>query len=281
MKDIMRNFNYHRPIKLAYGNYIWHMIAVVSPAKNLDFKSKYDVQTTQPRLMDCTVALIEVMRQKSVDDVTELMSISRQLAGLNVHRYKQFEVAHNAENSQPAVFAFNGDVYQGLEAQTFDQQKLAFAQEHLRILSGLYGLLRPLDLIQPYRLEMGTKLAFDDYKTLYDYWDTTILDLLLKDLKQQGDDIIVNLASNEYFKSVDKKNIPARVIDVEFKDFKGDKYKIISFYAKKARGLMSRYIIENNITQPEDLKGFDYRGYYFDEKESTENKIAFKREAKK
>lgn len=257
------------------------MIAVVSPAKNLDFKSKYDVQTTQPRLLECTGELIDVMRTKSVDEVKDLMSISKQLAGLNVHRYKEFQMEHTVENSQPSVFAFNGDVYQGLQAQTFDEQKLEFAQKHLRILSGLYGLLRPLDLIQPYRLEMGTKLVFDDYKTLYQYWDNTILNLLLDDLKDQGDDIIVNLASNEYFKSIDKKDIPARIIDVEFKDWKSDKYKIVSFYAKKARGLMSRYMIANAITDPEDLKGFAYEGYYFDERESSENKLAFKRDSKK
>lgn len=256
------------------------MIAVVSPAKNLDFKSTYDIPTTKPRLMECTNELIDVMRKKSVDEVKELMSISKQLAGLNVHRYKEFESQHSSQNSQPSVFAFNGDVYQGLQAQTFDQAKLDFAQQHLRILSGLYGLLRPLDLIQPYRLEMRTKLGFDDYKTLYQYWDNTILDLLLKDLKEQGDDVIVNLASKEYFRSVDKNDVPARVIDVEFKDFKGDKYKIISFYAKKARGLMSRYIIENGISNPEDLRGFDYNGYYYDERESSENKLAFKRDGK-
>ena len=134
--------------------------------------------------------------------------------------------------------------------------------------------------MQPYRLEMGTKLAFDDYKTLYQYWDNTILNLLLEDLKEQGDDIILNLASNEYFKSLDQNKIPVRVIDVEFKDFKNDKYKIISFYAKKARGLMSRFMIENSITNPEELKAFDYQGYYFDEANSTENKLAFKRDGK-
>lgn len=257
------------------------MIAVVSPAKNLDFKSKHDVPVTQPRLLDCTAQLIEVMRKKSVDEVKDLMSISKQLAGLNVHRFKEFQLEHNEENSRPAVLAFNGDVYQGLQAETFDEEKLEFAQRHLRILSGLYGLLRPLDLMQPYRLEMGTKLAFDDYKTLYQYWDDTILNLLLEDLKEQGDDIILNLASNEYFKSLDQNKIPVRVIDVEFKDLKNDKYKIISFYAKKARGLMSRFMIENAITNPEDLKAFDYKGYYFDESASTENKLAFKRDGKK
>lgn len=228
--------------------------------------------------MDCTNELIEVMRKKSVTEVSELMSISKQLAGLNVHRYKIFEANHTDENARPSALAFNGDVYQGLKAQTFDEQKMEFAQNHFRILSGLYGLLRPLDLIQAYRLEMGTKLVFDDYKTLYEYWDRKILDLLLGDLKAQGDDIIVNLASNEYFKSIDKKDIPARVVNVEFKDFKSGKYKIVSFYAKKARGLMSRFIIENQLSKPEDLQGFDYEGYYFDPEASSENLYAFKRE---
>ncbi|WP_462253464.1 peroxide stress protein YaaA [Ekhidna sp.] len=257
------------------------MIAVVSPAKNLDFKTPHQQTPTQPRLMECTQELIHVLRKKSVDEVSDLMSISRQLAGLNVHRYKEFEFEHTDTNSKPAALAFNGDVYQGLQAETFDEKKMEFAQKHFRILSGLYGLLRPLDLIQPYRLEMGTKLAFDDYKTLYEYWDKKILNLLLEDLQAQGDDIILNLASNEYFKSVDKKDTPARIIDVEFKDFKNGKYKIVSFYAKKARGMMSRFMIENNITNPEDLRAFDYGGYYFDESATEENKLAFKRDAKK
>jgi len=256
------------------------MIAVVSPAKNLDFKSEINFKGTQPRLTECTNELIEVMRKKSVDEVSELMSISRQLAGLNVHRYKNFEADHTDENSRPSALAFNGDVYQGLQAPSFDETKMEFAQKHLRILSGLYGLLRPLDLIQPYRLEMGTKLAFDDYKTLYQYWDRKILELLLGDLKEQGDDIILNLASNEYFKSVDKKDMPARVITVDFKDFKNGKYKVVSFYAKKARGLMSRFMIEHQITNPRDLRAFDYEGYYFDEENSTEDLLAFKREKK-
>ena len=256
------------------------MIAVVSPAKNLDFESEVNFEGTQPRLMKHTNELIEVMRKKSVDDVSDLMSISRQLAGLNVHRYKIFDADHSNENSRPSALAFNGDVYQGLQAQSFDKAKMNFAQKHLRILSGLYGLLRPLDLIQPYRLEMGTKLVFDDYKTLYQYWDRTILDLLVKDLKDQGDDIILNLASNEYFKSVDKKDIPARVITVDFKDYKSGKYKVVSFYAKKARGLMSRYMIEHQITDPAELRGFDYGGYYFDEQNSSEDLLAFKRDKK-
>ncbi|MBC6401990.1 MAG: peroxide stress protein YaaA [Ekhidna sp.] len=254
------------------------MIAVVSPAKSLDFESEINFKGTQPRLMECTNVLIEVMRKKSAHEVSELMSISKQLAELNIYRYKQFDATHTNANARPSVFAFNGDVYRGLKAETFDEQKMAFAGKHLRILSGLYGLLRPLDLIQPYRLEMGTKLAFDDYKTLYEYWGHKIRNLLLEDLKEQGDDIIVNLASNEYFRSIAGGDIPARIVNVEFRDFKGGKYKIISFHAKKARGLMSRYIIENQVSSPEDLRGFDYEGYYFDTEASSENLYAFKRE---
>jgi cytoplasmic iron level regulating protein YaaA (DUF328/UPF0246 family) len=253
------------------------MIAVVSPAKSLDFETSYSVTPTKPRLLACTSELIKTLRKKSPEEISELMGISENLAELNVSRYQKFDVKHGKKASKPSVLAFQGDVYQGLKAETFDEEKLAFAQKHLRILSGLYGLLRPLDLIQPYRLEMGTRLAFDDYQTLYQYWGDQILELLLKDLKAQGDNIIVNLASVEYFKSINRNRISARIIDVEFKDFKSGKYKIVSFYAKKARGLMSRYIIENGITSPEDLKGFDYDGYFFDVKASSKDFLAFKR----
>ncbi len=254
------------------------MIAVVSPAKNLDFESEISFEGTQPRLMDSTTELIGVMQKKSIDEVSKLMHISRQLAEVNVHRYKEFNAHHTVENARPSVLAFNGDVYQGLQAKTFDKQTMTFAQSHLRILSGLYGLLRPLDLIQPYRFEMGTKLAFDDHKTLYDFWDRKILDLLLEDLKEQGDNVIINLASNEYFKSIEKKDVSARIVNIEFKDFKGGGYKIISFYAKIARGLMSRFIIENRIDNPRNLIEFDYEGYYFDPKASSENFYSFKRD---
>ena len=181
------------------------MIAVVSPAKSLDFESPYDVEPTKPRLLGCTRELIDVLRTKSPDEVKDLMHISDKLAELNVERYHAFKARHTEKNAKPSVLAFKGDVYQGLQAETFDEEKLQFAQQHLRILSGLYGLLRPLDLIQPYRLEMGTKLAFDDYNTLYQYWDDKILKLLKKDLKAQGDNILINLASVEYFKSVERK----------------------------------------------------------------------------
>jgi uncharacterized protein len=253
------------------------MIAVVSPAKSLDFETLSNVKTTKPRLLECTNQLIEVLKKKSPEDIKELMGISDNLAELNVNRYHSYKPTHSVSNAKPSVLAFQGDVYQGLKAETFDESTMQFAQKHFRILSGLYGLLRPLDLIQPYRLEMGTKLAFDDYNTLYQYWDSTILNLLMKDLKAQGDNVIINLASVEYFKSVDKRQMNAQVIDVEFKDFKSDKYKIISFYAKKARGSMSRFMIQNRINSVDDLRAFDYDGYFINEKESSEKKLAFKR----
>jgi len=257
------------------------MIIVISPAKNLDFHSKYDFEVTKPRLLKFTNELISNLKNKSIQDIEKLMSISTSLATLNAQRFHNFKTNPSSEHTQPAIFAFNGDVYQGLQASSFNSKKMEFAQKHLRILSGLYGILRPLDMIQPYRLEMGTQLAFDDYKTLYDYWDTKIMNLLLEDLKAQNDNIIINLASNEYFKSVNKKEFSANIIDIEFKDFKNDQYKIISFFAKKARGLMSKYIIDNAISDHNDLKGFDYEGYYYDPVASSAQKIAFKRDIKR
>ena len=256
------------------------MISIVSPAKSLDFETPINVKTTQPRLLDCTNELIDILRTKEPAEIKELMSISSKLAELNVERYHQYDASHDLSNAKASVFAFQGDVYQGLKAETFDEEDLAYAQNHFRILSGLYGLLRPLDLIQPYRLEMGTKLAFDDYKTLYQYWDNKILNLLKSDLEAQEDNILINLASNEYFKSIDKKHPDVRVVDIEFKDLKNEQYKIVSFYAKKARGLMSRYIIQNRIKTIDELKDFHYEGYYFDPHDSGENKLAFKRDGK-
>ena len=257
------------------------MIIIISPAKNLDFDSKYDFEVTEPRLLKFTHELISNLKNKSIQDIEKLMSISTSLAKLNAQRFHNFTTNPSLEHTQPAIFAFNGDVYQGLQASSFDTQKMEFAQKHLRILSGLYGILRPLDMIQPYRLEMGTQLAFDDYKTLYDFWDTKIMNLLLEDLESQNDNTIINLASFEYFKSVNKKEFTANIIDIEFKDFKNDQYKIISFYAKKARGLMSKYIIDNSLSDPDDLKGFDYEGYYYDPVASSAQKMAFKRDIKR
>ncbi|RED94909.1 peroxide stress protein YaaA [Marinoscillum furvescens] len=253
------------------------MIAIVSPAKTLDFETPVNAEKTKARFFNESKVILEALKEKDENDLQQLMSISENLAQLNVQRYQKFASRHTEKNSKQSVFAFQGDVYQGLDAATLSQEEVNFAQDHLRILSGLYGLLRPLDAIQPYRLEMGTQLAFDGYKNLYDYWKNIIAPALNKDLKKQGDDILVNLASVEYFKAVDTRQLKARVIDVEFKDFKNGQYKIISFFAKKARGLMARYIIKNKITSIEDLKGFNYEDYYFDEQNSTESLLAFKR----
>lgn len=253
------------------------MVAIISPAKSLQFDQQETIEYTLSRMPSETKELVGVMQEKSTEDLKKLMNISDNLAELNAERFHSFSQRHTEKNAKPCIFTFNGDVYQGLDAGTLTEEEVDYAQDHLRILSGLYGLLRPKDLIQPYRLEMGTKLAFDDYNTLYDFWGDKIAKLLNKDLKAQGDDIIVNLASNEYFNSIKKSSLKARIIDVEFKDFKNGQYKIISFYAKKARGLMSRFIIKNKISNPEDLKMFDYEDYRFDDRSSTDNKLVFLR----
>ncbi len=253
------------------------MISVISPAKTLDFESSCPPDYTLPRLHNESLELIEALRTKNSEDIQRLMSVSESIADLNVYRYKRFTKAKRSKNTKQSVYAFKGDVYLGLEAETLGTDDIQFAQKHLRILSGLYGLLRPLDLIQPYRLEMGTKLAFDDYTTLYNYWQDKIVKLVLRDLKAQGDKVLINLASNEYFKSIGRKSLKAKVIDVEFKDFNNGEYKVVSFFAKKARGMMAKYIIQNQLNEPEELKGFQAEGYYFDPADSSESKLAFKR----
>ena len=254
------------------------MIAILSPAKSLDFEKQFHIRSTKNRFNDETNLLIEVLKTKSEKEVQELMNISDKLAQLNVERYDNFK-KRTPKHAKQAALAFQGDVYQGMVAEDFTQEEHDYAQQHIRILSGLYGLLRPLDLIQPYRLEMGTKLRTDKGSNLYEFWGDKITDQLKKDITSQGDKILINLASNEYFKSVNKKELKKHftVVDVEFKDFNNGKYKIVSFFAKKARGLMARYIVKNQIEQVEDLKGFDLDGYSFDEKESTDTKLAFKR----
>jgi len=253
------------------------MISIISPAKTLDFESQYEVDFTQPRFPTQTERLVRVMRKKKEKHLQQLMSVSENIAKLNVDRFQNFQHTQDAEIGRPAMLAFKGDVYIGLEAESLSTEDLNYAQANLRILSGLYGLLRPFDIIEPYRLEMGTKLQVGKYKNLYAFWGKKIADQLYKDLKEQGSDTLINLASNEYFKSVPRKDFKARIIDVEFKDFKNDQYKVISFFAKKARGMMSRYIIQNKIEDVEGLKGFESEGYYYDPKESTEDKLAFKR----
>ncbi|WP_420581530.1 peroxide stress protein YaaA [Reichenbachiella sp.] len=255
------------------------MIAVISPAKTLDFENNIEQESfTTPRFSTQTNRLIRELRLKKAEDIQQLMGVSENIAKLNVKRYKDYRREHTLDNSKQSIHAFKGDVYVGLDVDQLDASDIAFAQTHLRILSELYGLLRPKDIIQPYRLEMGTSLQVGDHSSLYKYWNDQIVKLVHKDLKEQGDQVIVNLASNEYFKVIKRKSLKANVIDVEFLDLKNDKYKVISFFAKKARGMMARYIIKNRINSPELLKGFDDEGYYYDPKSSTENNIIFKRD---
>lgn len=253
------------------------MIAILSPAKSLKFDYTFDGETTLPRFSKDTNALARYMEQQSAPDLQQMMDISEELATLNVKRYQQFSPQRNVKSARPALLSFNGDVYQGFEAGTLDRAGLAYAQNHVRILSGLYGLLRPLDLIQPYRLEMGTKIKMDEHDTLYSFWGNKLVRTLHKDLKDQGDNLLINLASNEYFKAVDTKSLKARVINVDFMDFSSGKYKFLSFYAKKARGMMARFIVDNKTTTVEELKGFDTDGYFFDADQSSDQHLVFKR----
>ena len=254
------------------------MLLVISPAKTLDFETPCEAEASYPRFRKETMELIGVLKEKSPEELQQLMDLSENLAELNVSRYRKFRAAKHPKVAKQSVYAFKGDVYVGLEAEEMDNDDILYAQEHLRILSGLYGLLRPLDIIQPYRLEMGTRLAFDDYTTLYNYWADKIVRLVNRDLKNQGDKVLINLASQEYFKAIDRKGLKAQVIDVEFLDQKNGDYKVISFFTKKARGMMARYIIKNRINEPEGLKGFDEEGYYFDAVGSTDSKLVFKRD---
>ena len=255
------------------------MLMVISPAKTLDYDTPPVIeQSTQPRFVEHSVELIEVLREKSPQDIAKLMSLSDKLASLNVARYGSWERESTPQNAKQALLAFKGDVYTGLNAEDFSTDDFAFAQQHLRMLSGLYGLLRPLDLMQPYRLEMGTKLVNPRGKDLYTFWGERISQWLNEDLEAQGDQVLLNLASQEYFGAVKPKALTARVIDTVFKDQKNGQYKIISFYAKKARGLMARYVIKERLQDPEGLKDFNLDGYRFDAASSSENQLVFLRD---
>lgn len=255
------------------------MLIVVSPAKNLDYESKVPVsEYTQPLLLDDAAALAEECKALSPAQLGTLMKISDKLATLNANRFSEFTVPFTDVNARQAVFAFNGDVYTGLDAHSLSDKDVAYAQQHLRILSGLYGVLRPLDLMQPYRLEMGTKLDNSRGKNLYEYWDSKITNVLNEALGEQGDNVLINLASNEYFKSVKKSALNGMIITPVFKDNKNGQYKIISFFAKKARGLMARYIIQNQVNDVDGLKAFDTAGYYYSEEQSTSSTLVFLRE---
>ncbi|KLV04401.1 hypothetical protein ABT56_14775 [Photobacterium aquae] len=255
------------------------MLIVVSPAKTLDYESPLATQEyTQPELVEHSAELIDVCRELTPVDIASLMKVSDKIAGLNAARFAEWQTTFTPDNARQAILAFKGDVYTGLAAETLDSDGFAYAQQHLRMLSGLYGLLKPLDLMQPYRLEMGTKLANPRGSNLYQFWGDIITDKLNEALVAQGDDILINLASNEYFKSVKPKKLAGSVITPVFKDCKNGTYKVISFYAKKARGMMARYIIDNRISSVEALKAFDTAGYYFVPAESTATELVFKRE---
>lgn len=256
------------------------MLILISPAKTLDFDTPSITATySQPTLLEHSQLLIDQLRQMPPQAIGGLMKLSDKLASLNAARYETWSQPFNPDNAKQAVLAFKGDVYTGLDAQSLTEAQLQYAQQHLGILSGLYGLLKPLDLIQPYRLEMGTRLENPRGANLYRFWGDIVTDNVNRALAEQGDDLLINLASNEYYKSVQPKRLKARVITPVFKDCKNGQYKIISFYAKKARGLMSRYIIENQLDSAESLQGFDSQGYYFCASESSDNELVFKREA--
>ncbi|ASW81815.1 peroxide stress protein YaaA [Vibrio anguillarum] len=255
------------------------MLIVVSPAKTLDYESPLVTSKyTQPELIDHSAQLIDVCRQLTPADISALMKVSDKIAGLNVARFAQWSPTFTLDNARPAILAFKGDVYTGFEAETLSDAGFEHAQQHLRMLSGLYGVLKPLDLMQPYRLEMGTRLGNPRGTNLYQFWGDIITDKLNQALKEQGDDVLINLASNEYFKAVNPKKLKGSIITPVFKDCKKGQYKVISFYAKKARGMMARYIIDKQISSVEQLAQFDSAGYSFVEQESSATELVFKRE---
>ena len=252
------------------------MKIVISPAKSLNFEKELPTPIhTEPSFLKESRQVHKVLKDKKPAELADLMSISDKLADLNWKRNQDWKTPFTTSNSRPAVYTFDGDVYTGLDAYTIPLDKMEVLQDRLRILSGLYGLLKPLDLMQAYRLEMGTKLPIGESQNLYQFWKPTITKALNKELKEG--ELFVNLASNEYFSAIDVKALKVPVITPEFKDYKNGKLKIISFFAKKARGMMVRYIIDTNAETIEDLKGFNYDGYQFDANLSKENQLIFTR----
>jgi hypothetical protein len=254
------------------------MLLVVSPAKKLDYESPLATEKfSQPNLLEQSKLLIADCVKLSPNDIATLMKLSDKLAGLNAARFGEWSMPFTPDNARQAILSFNGDVYTGLDASSFSDDDFDFAQQHFRILSGLYGLLKPLDLMQAYRLEMGCKLANVRGDNLYQFWGEIITDELNKTLSELEDDVVINLASTEYFKSVKKKSLNATVITPAFKDWKNGQYKMISFFAKKARGLMARYIIQNKLTSVEEIKGFELGGYQYNDDLSKGNDWVFTR----
>lgn len=254
------------------------MLMVISPAKTLDYESPLATEHhTKPQMVDESETLIQLCRELTPMDISQLMKVSDKIAGLNVARFANWSRDFSLENARQAILAFKGDVYTGFCAETLSEADFNWAQANLRILSGLYGVLRPLDLIHAYRLEMGTKLANQRGANLYQFWGDKITESLNQTLKEKGTDIVINLASNEYFKAVKPQKLNAQIVTPIFKDYKNGQYKIISFYAKKARGMMARFIVDKRIERIEGLKEFDVDGYFFCPASSNERELVFKR----
>ena len=257
------------------------MLFLLSPAKSLDYDTPAEgVPHTLPQFVSQSAELIEVLKHKTPAQISELMDLSDNLAALNVARYEAWRPKFSQKNSKQAVLAFSGDVYEGLDAKSLKPKDLEWAQDHVCILSGLYGVLRPLDWMQPYRLEMGTALANSRGQNLYQFWGEGIAQHLNKQLATHKTPVVINLASQEYFKAVDRKVLNARVIECVFEDYKGGKYKVISFFAKRARGLLARYAIAKKIQNPEKLKEFKVEGYAYVASESDANRLVFRRREK-
>jgi cytoplasmic iron level regulating protein YaaA (DUF328/UPF0246 family) len=254
------------------------MIIIISPAKTLDFAAKPATEKySLPLFSDMSKKLVKELRMYSPPKLEKLMKISSKLANLNYERYQEWHLPFSPQNSKQALFAFRGEVYTGIDADTMTMDDINFAQHHLRILSGLYGILRPLDLIQAYRLEMGTPLKTDKNKDLYQFWGDKLTNMLTNELDNEPGKILINLASNEYYKALDSKKLNTRIITPVFKDFKNGSYKFLSVYGKKARGLMTRFIISNKIDNPENLKLFDDDGYFFNDRLSNRDDWVFTR----
>ena len=254
------------------------MLIVISPAKTLDLESKYKkVSNTKPEFLTDSRKLVNIMRQHTSDDLKKLMNTSEAISTLNVERFKKWKTPFSEINARPSIFTFKGDVYTGLEVENFSAADLKYSQNHLRILSGLYGLLKPLDLMQAYRLEMGISLENERGKNLYAFWGDKITRSVNRDLKAQDDEVLINLASNEYFSVLNKKLLKADIVTPVFKDYSNGKYKVISFFAKKARGKMAAWIIQNRIKDVADLTGFKQDGYKYSKVDSTAQKPVFLR----
>jgi len=252
------------------------MKLVISPAKSLDFESKRPTtKTTEAQFLEQSKNLNNILKKKSAKDISKLMKISANLGQLNYERNQEWQLPFTKDNARQAIYAFSGDVYRGLDAYTIPKEKIEILQDKVRILSGLYGVLKPLDLMQAYRLEMGTKLPVDTKKNLYEFWKKDVVKALNEEL--EDNEVLVNLASKEYFKAIDVKALKVPVVTVDFKDFKDDKYKIVAIYAKLARGLMARYIVDTNAKTIDDLKGFTTEGYGLSDELSSKNHLVFTR----